>query len=289
MARYLLAPLAVVAALAAGLWVLGGVLAPGKWWAIGLSVAWFFAVSALAGRVVKRDARLRVPVRGTFVLCAVLASAGFYWTSVRETRVDEAVEVPRATVAPAERAAALRGDSRSAAEATPTPTPARQGRRAPARERAKRARRTTARAPRTPSPTPTATATPRPKPKAATTPRATRTPAADADADVSLVRGAFRGADDHATSGTATVVRLAEGRRFLTFTGFESDGGVDVRVYLVAGDGSGVSDHVELGRLKGNAGNQRYAIPADVDLSRYGTVVLWCVPFTVRVGVAPLS
>ncbi len=86
MARYVLAPPAVVAALAAGLWVLGGVLAPGRWWAIGLSVAWFFAVSALAARAVKRDPRLRVPVRGTFVLCAVLASAGFYWTSVRETR-----------------------------------------------------------------------------------------------------------------------------------------------------------------------------------------------------------
>ncbi len=62
-----------------------------------------------------------------------------------------------------------------------------------------------------------------------------------------------------------------------------------MRVYLVAGDGSGVSDHVELGRLKGEAGNQRYAIPDSVDLSRHGTVVLWCVPFTVRIGVAPLA
>ncbi|MDP9385753.1 MAG: hypothetical protein M3P50_11085, partial [Actinomycetota bacterium] len=106
MTRYLLAPLAVVAALATGLWVLGGVVAPGKWWAIGLSVAWFFAVSALAARVVRRDPRLRVPVRGTFVACAVLAGFGFYWTSVRETRVDEEVAVPRIAVAPAEREAA---------------------------------------------------------------------------------------------------------------------------------------------------------------------------------------
>lgn len=292
MARYVLAPIAVVAALAAGLWVLGGVLAPGKWWAIGLSVAWFFAVSALAARAVKRDPRLRVPVRGTFLACAVLASAGFYWTSVRETRVDEAVDVPRATLAPAEREAALRGDSAPAA-ATPAPARARRQRRARTRQRTKRARRASARASRTPAPTPTATATPRATPKAARMPKAARRPKATstpaAGADVSLARGAFRGADDHATSGTATVVRLAEGRRFLTFTGFKSDGGVDVRVYLVAGDGSEVSDHVELGRLKGEAGDQRYAIPDGVDLSRHGTVVLWCVPFTVRVGVAPLS
>lgn len=293
MARYVLAPIAVVAALAAGLWILGGVLAPGKWSAIGLSVAWFFVVSALAARAVKRDPRLRVPVRGTFILCALLASAGFYWTSVRETRIDEAVDVPRATLAPAEREAALRGDSRPTAKATPAATPARRRRQAPARQRTKRARRTAARAARTPAPTPTATATPRATPRAARTPKASRTPRATrtptAGADVSLARGTFRGADDHATSGTATVVRLAEGRRFLTFTGFESDGGVDVRVYLVAGDGSEVSDHVELGRLKGEAGDQRYAIPDGVDLSRHGTVVLWCVPFTVRVGVAPLG
>ena len=38
----------------------------------------------------------------------------------------------------------------------------------------------------------------------------------------------------------------------MTFTEFDVDPGVDVDVYLVPGDGSDVSDRVELGNLKGN-------------------------------------
>ena len=50
-----------------------------------------------------------------------------------------------------------------------------------------------------------------------------------------------------------------------------------------------VSDRVELGGLKGNVGDQQYAIPADADLRRYSNVILWCKPFTVRIAVANLN
>ncbi len=36
-------------------------------------------------------------------------------------------------------------------------------------------------------------------------------------------------------------------------------------------------------------GDQQYEIPADADLKRYGTVVLYCTPFTVRIAVADLK
>jgi hypothetical protein len=108
-------------------------------------------------------------------------------------------------------------------------------------------------------------------------------------APVELARGEFAGADGHAGSGIATVVQGPSGQRTLTFTEFDVDPGVDVDVYLVPGDGSDVSDRVELGNLKGNVGNQQYEIPADADLNRYGTVVLWCKPFTVRIAVAELD
>lgn len=108
-------------------------------------------------------------------------------------------------------------------------------------------------------------------------------------APVELAMGEFAGADGHAGSGTASVVQKASGERLLTFTRFDVDPGVDVDVYLVAGGGTDVSDRVELGNLKGNVGNQQYEIPADADLTRYGTVVLWCKPFTVRIAVAPLN
>jgi len=44
------------------------------------------------------------------------------------------------------------------------------------------------------------------------------------------------------------------------------------------GDGDG---SVDLGRLKGNIGDQQYDIPAGTDLSRYATVVIMCRAFTV--------
>ena len=106
---------------------------------------------------------------------------------------------------------------------------------------------------------------------------------------VMLAEGTFSGADGHSGSGVATVVGHPDGSRSVTFTEFDVDPGVKVEVYLVPGDGSDVSDRVELGSLKGNVGDQEYEIPADADLMTHHTVVLWCVPFTVRIAVAPLS
>jgi hypothetical protein len=106
---------------------------------------------------------------------------------------------------------------------------------------------------------------------------------------VELASGEFSGADGHSGTGTATVVQRPGGQRLLTFTRFDVDPGPDVDVYLVAGDGSDVSDRVELGSLKGNVGDQQYEIPDDANLNRYRTVVLWCKPFTVRIAVAQLD
>jgi len=48
-------------------------------------------------------------------------------------------------------------------------------------------------------------------------------------------------------------------------------------------------DFVDLGTLKGNVGNQNYLIPADVDLDRYSTAVVWCRRFEVGFAAAVLS
>ena len=96
----------------------------------------------------------------------------------------------------------------------------------------------------------------------------------------------------HEARGTATAIRLAEGGRVLTLTGFEVDNGPDLRVYLVAGPArseAAVDDYVDLGALKGNKGNQQYAIPRSVDLDRYSTVVVWCRAFSVLFARAPLG
>jgi Electron transfer DM13 len=106
--------------------------------------------------------------------------------------------------------------------------------------------------------------------------------------NVALATGSFTGEDGHDGSGTATVIEQASGGRVLTFTDFDVDPGAAVEVWLTTGPNE-TSDRVDLGDLKGNVGDQQYEVPADADLERYGTVVLYCTPFTVRIAVADLK
>jgi hypothetical protein len=95
----------------------------------------------------------------------------------------------------------------------------------------------------------------------------------------------------HAGRGRAAVVELPGGERKLTLTGFETDSGPDLRVYLSTGDpASGdLGDFEDLGGLKGNIGNQQYTLPRGLDLGRYSTVVVWCRAFSVAFTSAGLE
>jgi len=46
---------------------------------------------------------------------------------------------------------------------------------------------------------------------------------------------------------------------------------------------------INLGRLKGNIGDQNYAIPAGTDLSTFKSVLIWCKRFNTGFGVASLT
>jgi electron transfer DM13 len=108
------------------------------------------------------------------------------------------------------------------------------------------------------------------------------------------VIGMFHGVA-HATHGTATVYSLADGKRLLRLTDFETSNGPDVRVYMVAAQDA--SDNatvtkagfVELGPLKGNVGDQNYELPASLNLNRYRAVTIWCHRFGVNFATAPLA
>ena len=109
--------------------------------------------------------------------------------------------------------------------------------------------------------------------------------------NVVLGSGAFEPVR-HAARGDARALELVQGGRVLTLTAFSVDRGPDLRVYLVAGPATSegeVDEIVDLGGLKGNRGNQQYAIPASVDLERYSTVVIWCRAFSVLFARAPLA
>jgi hypothetical protein len=106
--------------------------------------------------------------------------------------------------------------------------------------------------------------------------------------NVALASGPFKVADEGSARGTATVVRRTAGDRVLTLTHFAVNNGPDVRVYLAPGDGKDVGDHIDLGGLKGNKGNQKYDVPASARIGKYRTVVIWCRAFTVAFARATL-
>jgi len=107
-----------------------------------------------------------------------------------------------------------------------------------------------------------------------------------------LSDGSFR-SYEHATSGRARVLQLPDGRRSVRFDRFHTSNGPALEVYLSAAAATGPGDafdnrYVNLGDLKGNIGEQNYAIPRYVDLARYRSVVVWCKRFSVPFGAAAL-
>ena len=102
---------------------------------------------------------------------------------------------------------------------------------------------------------------------------------------VVLATGDFRDGA-HPTEGVATFLQQPDGGRVVTLTRFDTDPGPDLRVYLVPGNGSSVEGAVDLGALKGNKGDQQYAVPRDAP---DGAVVIWCRAFSVAFGSARLA
>jgi Electron transfer DM13 len=109
-----------------------------------------------------------------------------------------------------------------------------------------------------------------------------------------VTQGNFKGLA-HETKGTASIYQLADGRRTLRLTEFETSNGPDVHVYLIAAavekgnDAVKAAGFIDLGSMKGNKGDQNYDIPADADLNKYRTVSIWCARFGVNFGTAPLG
>lgn len=103
---------------------------------------------------------------------------------------------------------------------------------------------------------------------------------------------------EHTTTGTAKIVRLPDGSHTLRLEGLDTSNGPDLKVWLtdapvkegkagwhVFDDGK----YVGLGKLKGNKGDQNYPIPADLKLSEYTSVTIWCDRFDVSFGAARLT
>lgn len=107
---------------------------------------------------------------------------------------------------------------------------------------------------------------------------------AAADEWLVVAQGEFMDADSfHQGSGAAAIFQQGD-TRVLRFENFQVTNGPDLHVLLVeniAGGAGEMGTYIDLGSLKGNVGNQNYEIPADVDLSQFSGVMIYCMPFHV--------
>lgn len=103
---------------------------------------------------------------------------------------------------------------------------------------------------------------------------------------------------EHQTTGIAQIIQLADGTRVLRLENLNTSDGPDLEVWLTDApviegqDGWFVFDdgnHFSLGALKGNQGSQNYEIPADLDLSQFSSMSIWCVTFAVSFGAAEFA
>lgn len=106
-------------------------------------------------------------------------------------------------------------------------------------------------------------------------------------------QGQFAGADSfHQGSGTASIFQQGDSS-VLRFEDFSVTNGPDLHVLLVenptATGRADMGQYLDLGPLKGNMGNQNYDIPPGTDLSQFGGVMIYCMPFHVVFATAPLN
>jgi len=129
-----------------------------------------------------------------------------------------------------------------------------------------------------------------PLPSPAATPAADPTPAATPTAPPpapeAVVRSAaLRGANGHAASGNADIVRRGESFALELRRNFRIDSGFN-DVYLTREPGGISAGDLNLGDLRATSGAQSYAMPHDG--GGYGYVLLWCRPFRVPIALGEL-
>ena len=115
-------------------------------------------------------------------------------------------------------------------------------------------------------------------------------------AAVKIKSGNFRDADRfHKGSGQAIIYRSPDGSHLLRLENLNVTNGPALHVILSPHSSPDSQSEVktpgyaDLGKLKGNKGDQNYLLPDDVDVDAQGSVVIYCKPFNVVFSVAMLQ
>ena len=103
-----------------------------------------------------------------------------------------------------------------------------------------------------------------------------------------IAEGTFTGTRRYDVSGRALLVRLDDGSHEVRLEGLDSDGGPDLRVWIVTDLRDKASGRVDLGRLQSRRGDRTYRVPAGTDVSGARGISIWCRAFSVEFGTARL-
>ena len=101
-----------------------------------------------------------------------------------------------------------------------------------------------------------------------------------------LLQGTFT-SGVHTTSGMVKVYEDKSKNRTLVFENFKTDGGPDLRVYLA--EDKAITNFIQITDKVNTNGSYTLSIPANVDLKKQTTVVIWCKAFSVLFGSASLK
>ena len=111
-----------------------------------------------------------------------------------------------------------------------------------------------------------------------------------------IASGSFVDADSaHKGEGSAMLYSLPDSGHVVRFEDFRVTNGPDLYVYLARHPSPASAEDVvdggylNLGKLKGNVGNQNYPVPDGTDVSEFGSVVIWCQLFGVLFSPAALE
>ena len=102
--------------------------------------------------------------------------------------------------------------------------------------------------------------------------------------------GTVVGADEfHTGSGRVSIIELTPGSHVVRFEDFSVLNGPDLFVYLSPDPAGYAPGAVELGTLKATDGAFNYELPAGLDPTAFGSVVVWCKAFEVQFAHAALT
>ena len=108
--------------------------------------------------------------------------------------------------------------------------------------------------------------------------------------------GEFKDADRaHKGAGKAQLIEKSDGSFEIQLSEFEVTNGPDLVLYVSSASSIEKSTDVtdstwtNLGKLKGNKGDQIYNLPLDAKVEDVKSVVVWCEAFSVLFSAAPLN